>query len=62
MGDGFTVNSNINCKGGTKHMKKFMGLVCTMLISLAPASLMHTACFFFWGEPECPEELRDSVL
>lgn len=43
-------------------MKKFLGAICGLLIGLAPATLMHTACFLLWGEPECPEELRDSVL
>ncbi|WP_084655724.1 cyclic lactone autoinducer peptide [Andreesenia angusta] len=42
-------------------MKKLLKIICNFLISFAPNSLNYTACLGFWGEPECPEELKSEV-
>lgn len=39
--------------------KKPLKVFCNMLIALAPLALVETACFLVWGEPNCPDELRE---
>lgn len=40
-------------------VRKSLNLLCSFLIVLAPALLQKTNCIFFWGEPECPDDLKD---
>ncbi|SCG83753.1 hypothetical protein DW1_2188 [Proteiniborus sp. DW1] len=41
----------------TKAIKVF----CSFLVMLAPIALSQTACWFLWGEPDCPECLKQEV-
>ena len=38
--------------------KKQLGVVCSLLIAAAPLIVSKSACFFLWGEPECPDVLK----
>lgn len=42
-----------------KERAGFKGLICNLLILLAPLAIANTACFYLWGEPECPEALKE---
>jgi cyclic lactone autoinducer peptide len=39
--------------------KKPIRILCNMLIALAPVILTETSCVLWWGEPECPDVLKD---
>ncbi|WMM24859.1 cyclic lactone autoinducer peptide [Tissierella sp. MB52-C2] len=41
--------------------KKFLKVLCSLLILLAPMTIVNTASFFLWGEPECPDSLKKSI-
>lgn len=36
--------------------------LCSMVIALTPLVLVQPSSTFFWGEPECPEELWAAVV
>ncbi|MDF2819701.1 MAG: hypothetical protein K0R15_142 [Clostridiales bacterium] len=35
--------------------------VCGALISSAPILLLDGVCLIFWGEPECPDCLKQEI-
>ena len=41
--------------------KKPLHLICNFLVLLAPLVIIETASIFLWGEPECPDSLKDSI-
>ena len=41
--------------------KKPLHLICNFLILLAPLVIVETASFYIWGEPECPDSLKELV-
>ncbi|NLL70631.1 MAG: cyclic lactone autoinducer peptide [Epulopiscium sp.] len=42
-------------------LTKPLSILCSLLILFAPLAITKTACFFLWGEPECPECLKESM-
>lgn len=40
-------------------MKPSLNLLCSFLIALSPLLIEATGCFLVWGEPECPDTLKD---
>ena len=48
-------------KKGKSILKKLSSKLCQFLILLAPFALANTASILLWGEPECPDELKDLV-
>lgn len=41
--------------------KKPFNILCNLLILLAPLAISNTASILFWGEPECPDFLKESI-
>ena len=41
--------------------KKPLGLICNFLVLLAPLVIIETASLFYWGEPECPDSLKEFI-
>ncbi len=48
-------------KKGKAIFKKPLGTLCSLLVLLAPLAVTNSACFYFWGEPECPDALKESL-
>ena len=42
-------------------MKKPFEAICGLLILLAPLLITKLGCWFLYGEPECPDLLKDSI-
>lgn len=42
-------------------LKKPLHILCSLLVLFAPLAIANTACFTLWGEPECPECLKESI-
>ncbi len=42
--------------------RKPMSILCSFLISMASIIVVHSSCAFLWGEPECPECLREGEV
>ena len=40
-------------------IRKSLDLLCSFLIALAPLMLQKTNCILVWGEPKCPDDLKD---
>ncbi|MCR2044588.1 AgrD family cyclic lactone autoinducer peptide [Anaerosalibacter massiliensis] len=41
--------------------RKPFNILCNLLILLAPLAISNTASILFWGEPECPNSLKESI-
>lgn len=41
--------------------KKVINTVCNLLIAVTPLILSQSTHSFFWGEPECPEILKNNI-
>lgn len=39
--------------------KSPLNFLCTFLIALAPVIIEKTNCILVWGEPECPDVLKE---
>lgn len=39
--------------------KSVFNLLCSFLIALAPVILENTNCILVWGEPGCPQILKE---
>ncbi|NLL82164.1 MAG: cyclic lactone autoinducer peptide [Tissierellia bacterium] len=39
--------------------RRTLKTLCSLLIAFAPFLIEKTGCIFYWGEPECPETLRN---
>ncbi|MBU5438867.1 cyclic lactone autoinducer peptide [Tissierella sp. MSJ-40] len=39
-------------------LRKPFSIICHLLVSAAPLAVANTACYLFWGEPECPDCLK----
>ncbi|AKL94327.1 hypothetical protein CACET_c08180 [Clostridium aceticum] len=39
--------------------KRLTGILCNLLIFIAPLFISKVACFSFWGEPNCPDCLKE---
>lgn len=44
-----------------KTRKRLLNTLCNLLILLAPVAISSTASVLFWGEPECPDSLKESL-
>jgi cyclic lactone autoinducer peptide len=42
-------------------LRKPFSIVCHLLVLAAPLAVTNTACFYLWGEPECPDCLKEPV-
>ncbi|WFA09983.1 cyclic lactone autoinducer peptide [Tissierella sp. Yu-01] len=42
-----------------KSTKTLLNFLCTFLIALAPVIIEKTNCILVWGEPECPDALKE---
>lgn len=40
-------------------IRKPISILCSMLIALTPIILTRTTCVLIWGEPKCPELLKE---
>lgn len=40
-------------------IRKSLDLLCSFLIALTPIIIQDTSCIFLWGEPKCPDDLKD---
>lgn len=40
---------------------KLINFLGSLLIMLAPLAISETACWFLWGEPDCPDCLKQEV-
>ena len=49
-------------KKGKSFTRGFLNLFCSFLIALAPVIIEKTNCILMWGEPECPEVLKELYL
>jgi cyclic lactone autoinducer peptide len=48
-------------KKGNSILKKPLRIICNFLILLAPLVIVETASLFIWGEPECPDSLKELI-
>ncbi len=49
-------------KKGKSFTRGLLNLFCSFLIALAPVIIEKTNCGLIWGEPECPEVLKEIYL
>ena len=42
-------------------VRKPFEIVCGLLILVAPLLVTEFSCLFLYGEPECPDLLKDSI-
>lgn len=49
-------------KKGKLFTKSLLNLFCSFLIALAPVIIDKTNCILMWGEPACPEALKELYL
>lgn len=48
--------------GKTKTIvRKSSAILCSLLILLAPLAIGNAASLFLWGEPECPDSLKNLI-
>lgn len=41
--------------------RKPLKVLCNLLIQLAPMTIVNTASVFLWGEPDCPDSLKNLI-
>jgi cyclic lactone autoinducer peptide len=44
-----------------RKMFKFNNVLCSMLALMAPVIIAKTACVLIFGEPKCPEHLKNKM-
>ncbi|MBS4535131.1 cyclic lactone autoinducer peptide [Clostridium sp. D2Q-14] len=43
------------------NFKKAINSICSILVLASPILVSKSACYLFWGEPECPEALKQEI-
>jgi hypothetical protein len=41
-----------------QKLKMPLQMICSLLIMAAPIILTQSNCYYMWGEPECPDCLK----